>query len=305
MGTNYLSYKKKFNRILEENIPILDDDGKQLKILKKEKWVQCYTPKDSVRKEYPKYLFVSDRGNFVSVFGKEPRWLTPSETSNGRESYKLSVKGKTKTTIGYIVVAVCFGSKTFGKADEMMEKKGRSAFGKINAFDLQVNHIQSYDKSKKKMASRAFNNNPDNLIILTINIHQLFQKFPPIQATIKEELEFSKEVMTRLAKEEVHSPVVIISNGNDDGTIQELNMTSNEVAKTVFENMDNMLYARPLTDNKDCLHYWQEYLDETTAQATKFYQDSKSELFYAHIEPNDKKIEDFWIEYKVIRKKQD
>ena len=276
MGKNYLTYKKKFKKILSDKTPIYNKDGEQLKILDEERWVQCYHPKDSVRREYPKYVFVSDRGNFVSVNGNNPLWMTPSSTSNGRESYKFSVKGKTKSSIGYIVVAVCFGAKTFGKASELMQKKGRNAFGKM-PFDLQVHHEKGYIKTNDD-AGRVHNNNPENLCILTVNVHQLFKKIPAPEATMKENLEFSKELIKRLSNE-TDKPVLIIGGENDNGVIREYN-NQQELNETIIKNMTDMIYIKPLTDDEECIkHCWETMYDTLITHANDIYHKTGNKHF--------------------------
>lgn len=178
--------------------------------------MQCYNPHDKVRRQYPKYLFVSDKGNFVSIYNaNKPKLLKPAITSNNRESYNLSVEGHCRKSLGYIVVAVCHGAKTFGKADEMMEKKGRLAFGQMKC-SLQVHHEHGY-----KVGDRAYNNDPTNLTILTVNIHQLFQKVPSEKATNKEVFEFMVEFAKRIT-EETDQPVIMIPSGDGIGTIQTI-----------------------------------------------------------------------------------
>ena len=202
MATNYLTYKNIFEDHLKAGTPIYDKDGNLLKMEPDEKWVQCYDRHDNVRKEYPKYIFVSNKGNFVSARGKELRWLKPSITSNDRESYKLSVKGEPFSQIGYIIVAVCHGAKRFGKADEILEKEGKDAFKNKS---LEVHHDVGYDLSK----GRAYNNDPGTLTILTINIHSLFDEVPKEGSSLEEDIEFMQEMQKRVM-EETNEPVILI-----------------------------------------------------------------------------------------------
>ena len=213
---DYRNYKKAFKIVLKNKTPILDKDKNQLNNPEKQHWVQCYDPHDKVRKEYPKYIFVSDQGNLVSMYNRtEPKWLKPSITDNERESYNFSVRGRTRHSISYIVVAVCHGSKTFGKSDEMLAKKGRKAFGKVGEL-LQVHHEEGF-----VIGDRALSNDPKRLVILTVNIHQLFHKVPSQDASTEEQFAFLKEFATRVT-EETKEPVIMISYGDDKGTISEV-----------------------------------------------------------------------------------
>lgn len=244
---NYLTYKKRFNKILADHTPILDNDGNQLENPENEKWVQCYRPKDKVRKLYPKYLFVSDKGNFVSISNSnKPRLLKPSITSNDRESYNLSFNGKTHHQLGYIVVAVCHGAKTFGKADEVMAAKGRDAFGKSGEL-LQVHHEEGY-----VVGDRSANNNPEKLVILTVNIHKLFQKVPTVEASPEEQLAFLKEFADRVSKE-TNEPVIMIPSGKDAGTIENFEYTEEQMKGLIDEMMSNKILMKPLTNDPECL----------------------------------------------------
>lgn len=214
----YRGYKKKFDQILKDNVPIYDNHGHLLKTEEDEEWVQCYAPNDTVRKMYPKYYFVSNKGNLVSVKGKKPRWLTPSDTTNGRESYGFSINGEKHTSIGYLIVAVCFEAKTFGKADELMKKKGRDAFGKIHADDLQGHHNDGFEKN----GSRAINNDPNSITILTINIHRLFKNIPSVDASDEEQIEFMMEMSRRVLSETEEPAILIPGSREETGTIDYL-----------------------------------------------------------------------------------
>lgn len=243
---NYLTYKKRFKRILKEKTPICDKYGNQLENPENEKWVQCYNPHDKIRRTYPKYVFVSDKGNLVSIYYENrPRLLTPSFTTNDRESYNLSMDGETKHQLGYIIVAVCHGAKTFGKADEVMKARGRNAFGKSGDL-LNVHHEDGY-----VIGDRQKNNNPEKMTILTVNIHKLFSKVPTVEATPEEELAFMQEFAERVMKE-TNEPVIMIPRGNGTGTINEV---WNETQVTKFQNEEWVIYPMGM-ENMDLFEKW-------------------------------------------------
>ena len=252
----YKGYKKKWGQIMSDGTPILNDDKKRLQIAPDEKFVQCYVPDHPVRKDYPKYLFVSNKGNFVSVYGNEPRWLTPSYTSNGRESYKLSVKGNAKSTIGYIIVAVCHDAYVYGKANQIMKEKGRKAFKKPKKNDpfrglyLNVHHNDGYDATQ----GRAYNNDPETLTILTINVHVLFDCIPVVDAPLSEQTAFMQELGKILSDEEPQKYSLLIP-GDDKktGTIRAIEPSAefeDYIRKNFLGNISIEITA--LTDDEEC-----------------------------------------------------
>ena len=248
MATNYLTYKNIFVFYFKAGTPIYDTDGKLLKMEPDEKWVQCYDPHDNVRKEYPKYIFVSNKGNFVSARGKELRWLKPSITSNDRDSYKFSVKGHPFSQIGYIVVAVCHGAKRFGKADEILAKEGKDAFKNKS---LEVHHDVGYDLSK----GRAYNNDPGTLTILTINIHSLFDDVPKEGSSLKEDIEFMQEMQKRVM-EETNKPVILIP--KEAGKTGTIGVLYDAERIPHFESDDKQWYLVPYGADYRLLQEWNE-----------------------------------------------
>lgn len=271
--TDYRGYKKKFERIMSDGAPILNDDKKRLQIAPDEKFVQCYVPNHPVRKDYPKYVFVSNKGNFVSVYGKEPLWLTPSYTSNGRESYKLSVKGNAKSTIGYIVVAVCHDAYVYGKANQIMQEKGRKAFKKPKKNDpfrgiyLNVHHENGHDAAQ----GRAYNNNPETLTILTINVHALFDHVPAADAPLSEQIAFMQELGKILSDEEPQKYSLFIpGDAKKTGTIKATEPSvefEDYIRKNFLGNISIEIMA--LTDDGEC----QRDLQDKTKELVKKWLD--------------------------------
>lgn len=285
--TDYRGYKKKFERIMSDGTPILNDDKKRLQIAPDEKFVQCYVPNHPVRKDYPKYVFVSNKGNFVSVYRNEPRWLTPSYTSNGRESYKLSVKGNAKSTIGYIVVAVCHDAMIYGKAARIMEEKGRKAFKKPKKNDpfrgemLNVHHTKGYDLSE----GRAYNNNPKTLLILTINVHDLFERVPAEDAPYDEQFKFMMELANTLTEEEPNK-ISMFMPGTEKKTgdifvIENTSKIQAEILKELSIRKNNRIQISfaPMTNDPECVNDMLSHMKEMTNAATVFFKELGDKFF--------------------------
>lgn len=251
----YKDYKDRFDKLF-----IKDEQGEcgkvwdqrikdwiTIPIPYKEKWVQCYDKDDAVRSDYPKYIFVSEGGNLVSTENEnKPTLLKPSITSNNRESYGFSVKtnyknkagkkSRKKSQISYIWVSVCFGSETFGKADEIMSEYGLKAFSKRL---LNVHHINGFvqgDQNEK----RALNNDPETLEILTPYIHKLFDKIPNPGSPIEDEISFMRELSKRVSKE-TDKPTILIPIYGEKATtgyIQNLPEDSNILSQLPEKYLD-------------------------------------------------------------------
>ncbi len=272
---DYRIYKKKFKKIMSDGTPILNDKEEILQIAPDEKFIQCYLPNHPVRKGYPKYIFVSNKGNFVSVHGNEPKWLTPSYISNGRESYKLSVKGKGKSTIGYIVVAVCHDAYVYGKAKQIMEEKGKKAFKKPAKDDpfgkmyLNAHHDDGYDATQ----GRAYNNNPKTITILTINVHTLFDRVPAVDAPLSKQIEFLQESIKILSDEEPQKYSILIPGDNKKtGTIRAIEISMNfedYIGKIFLGNIS--IEITPLTDDEECLKDLQDKMEKLAQEWLNLY----------------------------------
>lgn len=251
----YKDYKNRFDKLIKSKGKVYDRRVKRyIPIPYEEKWVQCYDKDDPVRSEYPKYIFVSDEGNLVSTENKnKPILLKPSFTSNNRESYGFSVKtgyknkkgqkSRKKSQISYIWVAVCFGSETFGKADEIMKAEGLKAF---SSRKLNIHHIEGYDLDK----GRAYNNNPETLEILTVNIHKLFDKIPDQGSSEEEEINFMLEMSKRVS-EETDKPTILIPIYDDKATtgyIQNIPEDS-KIISQIQEKYTELLLENFMTDS--------------------------------------------------------
>lgn len=66
-------FKEIFEKEVKSNMVITSRDKKEkIVIADNEEWRQCYKQNDENREELPKYWFLSDRGNLISVFSGKP-----------------------------------------------------------------------------------------------------------------------------------------------------------------------------------------------------------------------------------------
>lgn len=168
-------YKKQFNKLLRENAYVSTNPtkGKPKSIQLNpatinRKWEQCYSLKDTPRREYPKYLFISNDEYLVSLANGKPILLMtePTGKDGNRKRYRFyDNKGEKRSQQSYSIMAVCFGSRRIGKANELLQKYGLDAFQQGL---LHVHHVKGFNPDKPAR--------PKDLEIVTSEDHKAIHK---------------------------------------------------------------------------------------------------------------------------------
>lgn len=164
--------KKDYNAIfqgLRKKIVYSKDRKEKVYVKTLKSWKQCYSAESKARKELPQYWFVDDKGDVISVARKKPILLKRDYKTDFENRYKNANRYNYhydghKNITASTLVALCFGSEIYGKAKDLLKKKGLEAFGNnADQDNVQVHH---HDK-------QGDNNNPDNLELLTSRVHKV------------------------------------------------------------------------------------------------------------------------------------
>ena len=213
----YLYYLKKFNELMEKDTPIyMKGEKEPLKLSEGEFFLQCYVPKYSnilfakARSQMPRYWFVSNKGNLVSVKRNKPVWIKLQ--GDVRKEYRIASNEtngweKDKPICNYDLVALVFGSYAFGKACEFLEKKGVWAIGKGKMM-VNGHHLLGF----ANLETQEDVNDYTKIEFVTEYIHQLFQMVPDLNSDEKKYQVFMKELVKRVS-EEVPNKAVIFFDG--------------------------------------------------------------------------------------------
>ena len=188
-SVNYKTYKNKFEKFVKEKVPVqgvkFDTEVNEI-IENLSDFRQCYDPNFKVRKQLPKYWFVSKEGFLVNVKGKKPKWVKPNLTS-GRPQFKPSpelkdwIKGKSITT--YDLVALTWGSTISDDAYYLLDTVGAAAIG-FNEVDerglhkskVQGHHWKTPYIHEMNLENYIKNNDPENVQLITNKQHHFLEK---------------------------------------------------------------------------------------------------------------------------------
>lgn len=184
-------YFEKFTQLLNSGVPIINETtNEQFILMDDEEFKQCWadTPE---RKTFPKYWFVSNKGNLLSVYGDKIIWLHKNPRNKDEKgSYKYLIKteeqqGKIKSIETHNLTGLVFNSESFGLAEELLKTKGVYAFGVKNKGS---DTVQGHHKD-----GNHENNNPNNIKFVTDKVHILLDSVPSPDAGAEEYLEFMQK----------------------------------------------------------------------------------------------------------------
>lgn len=201
-------YADLFKAALEEDRPVYSTSNpdKRLVIADGERFRQCWTDTPT-RKTFPKYWFISDRCNLISMESGEPKWIEGYKKNKTGKCYKYIIyDGDTmqkKNIEAHNLVALVFESEVYGRASELLEQNGVFSFG---------------TKSKEKLSNTGHhvdscrsNNTPNNIQIITNAVHTLIDRIPNPNGTGEQEIEFMQELGELAAKEEPNKITVLFT----------------------------------------------------------------------------------------------
>lgn len=184
---NYKSYKNKFEKIVRDKVPVTGckfDTYVSETIENAADFKQCYSPNSRVRKQLPKYWFISKEGFLINVKGKEPAWVSPN-LSASRPEFKPSTKDfpKKKSITAYDLVALTWGSFISPDASYLLETYGAAVIGrnKKDRKGLHTNKVQGHHWNReyiheKDIDSYILNNEPGNIQLVTNKEHDILHK---------------------------------------------------------------------------------------------------------------------------------
>ena len=168
-------YNNRFKEILEADEPIYStsNPNKRLIIADEEVFKQCYADTPT-RKTFPKYWFISDRCNLITMKSGKPKWIEGYKKNNTGKCYKYVIYNgdemQRKNIEAHNLVALVFGSEVYGRAWELLEQDGVYSFGTKNKEKLS-------NTGHHKDSCRS-NNTPQNIQIITNRVHTLLDKVP-------------------------------------------------------------------------------------------------------------------------------
>lgn len=175
-------YEKRFKKIPEGAL-----FGEFVFSRKSLEWRCAYSSKSKARKILPKYLYVSNRGDVISVYKEDPKLLKPDINDGkylriGKGKYKdkdYKAYGLDKPLYISHLVALCFNCPITPMARILLAVEGFNAFGKgSDMFHIEVHHR---DKN-------TFNNTLNNLVIMTTLEHDIYEyKWIPLLKKWNEE----------------------------------------------------------------------------------------------------------------------
>lgn len=201
-------YKEKFDELFDSGLPIIDYvTEEEFEASDGEIFEQCYadTPE---RRTFPKFWFVSNYGNLISVGEKRLVWVHKiPRNDNKRFSYKYMIKdNEDKRVVKNIelhnLVGLVFGSESFGRATELIKEKGVQAFG--------VNNLEELKAQGHHIDGECGNNEPENIKFVTDKVHTLFDSIPDIDSKEEDEFKFMKKFGKLMSEENPNAITILL-----------------------------------------------------------------------------------------------
>ena len=202
-------YAEAFAEALEEGTPIYSTSNpdKRLVIADNETFRQCWTDTPT-RRTFPKYWFTSDYCNLVSMKNGKPKWIEGYKKNKTGKCYKYVIyddngEMKKKNIEAHNLLALVFESETYGRAAELLEQDGVYSFGTKN--NEKLSNTGHHKLTRK--------NTPDNIQIITNQVHTLIDRVPnPNTSTLEQEAKFMQE-LGELARKEAPNKITVFFSG--------------------------------------------------------------------------------------------
>lgn len=194
-------YKEKFRRILEDTEVVYSADWEEKLIIdENEEWVQCYNADDEIRKNFPRYWFLSDRGHLLSVgYSQNGIKLVKAVPNDKNSEYRVYIytyedengKIRQKKIKAHHLVKIIFGGLAYGNAEKKLKEDGLQGFG-IQEDSLNCHHINN----------NRSDNRAENLELLTKKVHSVMNATPSQKKADKKNFSYMKRLSDVVADEE-------------------------------------------------------------------------------------------------------
>ena len=203
-------YRDLFNKIYNNGAEIIDQTtGAVFEPTEGEIFKQCWA--DTIeRRNFPKYWFISDLGNLLSIKEEPDRiqWLHKNKRANSNKiSYKFFIQTENGSQLRNVeehnLVALVHGSGRFGLADALLEEKGLDAFGVNSSTETNVqgHHINGNDAD----------NRPENIKLVTDDIHVLLGSAPKFNDADKKHFSYMKKMGKVMNRENPNAITVLFT----------------------------------------------------------------------------------------------
>lgn len=231
-------YKEIFDREINSNrIITTSDKTEELVITDGERWKQCYKKGNKTREKFPKYWFISDKCNLISVQRGKPFLVRKNKQGKDRFAYKFYIyeKDKDKPVLKSIqchnLVWLVFDGKSYGSAKKMIKKDGIYAYS-ING----VNGHHVGDKS---------NNNPECIEALMGKVHRLVTRAQRLNRNNVEDVDNFLIDFELISNEEEPNKISVLFPGHkvDKNTLEMINDDEIKYIDTI-DSLDNVKFTK-------------------------------------------------------------
>ena len=201
-------YATLFHEILVNDTPIYSTKDKDKRFIAEDEeiFMQCYADTPT-RKTFPKYWFISNKCNLISIENGKPKWIEGYKKNKTGKCYKYIIHEndtfQRKNIEAHNLVGLVFNSEVYGKAKELLEQDGVFSFGvKNNAKLSNTGHHKDSNRG---------NNAPNNIQIITNRVHTLLDTIPNHNASEEKQIEYMQKIGKILEQEEPHKATIIFT----------------------------------------------------------------------------------------------
>lgn len=215
---NSNDYRELFAELYNSGEEIINNTTKETFVPEDgEEFRQCWDD-TATRRELPKYWFVSDKENLLSVKKDKLVWLNKNRRKDSNKiSYKFARPtengAKNQNIEAHDLVGLVWGSEAFGHAEQLLEEKGLEAFG-INSSEedcVQGHHISGDDTD----------NSPENIKFVTDKVHSLMGNSPKPEESDKKHFAYMEKAGKILARENPDKITILLDGYVYDKTTGE------------------------------------------------------------------------------------
>ena len=201
-------YIDKFAELYNTGNPIMNETtGEIFVAADDEEFRQCYA-ETPARRMLPMYWFLSNKENLLSLKKDRIQWLNKNPRQ-GRDTvcykFKLATTDgkKTKNIEAHDLMGLVWESDSFGLATDLLNEKGVKAFGIHSKTETAV---QGHHRDTNET-----NNNPDNILFVSNQVHPLLHNAPKHDASPEKEIKYMQELGEVMTKENLHKLTIVFT----------------------------------------------------------------------------------------------